>query len=71
MSVQPMTEKAPDLLPAIRPRREKAEPERDWFSDEVPGARAFQPAPATPPKSASGRRPSARTGGAKSKTPRG
>lgn len=71
MRVQPVMEKAPDPLPAIRPRREKAEPERDWFSDEVPGTRAFKPAPATPPKSASVRRPSARAGGAKPKTPRG
>jgi len=67
---QPAQEMAPAPQPAARRRREKPEPEHDWFSDEVPGARAFKPA-ATPPKSAPVRRPSARNGGAKPRTPRG
>ncbi|MFZ4683172.1 MAG: hypothetical protein ACOYMS_11760 [Terrimicrobiaceae bacterium] len=68
--VQPAAEETSAPQPAAGRRRKKPEPERDWFSDEVPGARAFKAA-ATPPKSVPVRRPSARSGGAKPKTQRG
>ncbi len=66
--VQPVAAAAPRS--AVRKRREPPEPDRDWFSDEVPEARTFKLAVTAPPKPASGRRPAARAGSAATKPER-
>ncbi len=65
---QPVMETAPRST--ARARRASAQPERDWFSDEVPDPRVFKLAAVVPRKSVPSRRQAAQTGESKTKSQR-